>query len=972
MTRLKNLPTLHIEAERILSFTYRGKTCQGLGGDTVATALYANGIRVFGRSLKYHRPRGLYSLDGECANTLMQVDGVPNVSAETTRLASGMAVQPQNVKGSPEFDLMGFMDALSWAMPAGFYYRIFHKPASIWPVAIKQIRQAAGLGVLSADFRMKGRFDEIYPCAEVCVIGGGPAGMAAALAAAELGLRVILLESRPRLGGAFEYRATADRSGAPLFQRARELAQQVELASAIRVFTHAPAIGVYSDGQVTAFQNGGADKSFDGRYIEIRADSVVVATGCIERPLLFENNERPGVMQSECALRLARTWGILPGREAVFSIGHDQGLEAAVDLCDLGLKVAAVADTREDGQDPRLMEALAGRRIPVLKGWVARKAHGCREVSQVTLCSANGHFNRKLPCDLLVASAGLTPVTGPLTLAEAKLAYDSHTAFFLPKSLPAWLYAAGRLLGLGDFEAVAASGRLAGLQAARRCGADAAALIQDCENQLKKLPGPVRGCKLVSAPRSGRKAFICFDEDTTLKNVDQAMDMGFDVPELIKRFTSAGTGPGQGGIPGHNLPLYVSQSGSSPDPQPRPTLTRPPLVPTLMATYAGAGHALVKHTPLHELQKAAGGRMETVGDWKRARRFSDDARCREEIEAVRTSVGMLDASTLGKFRLFGPDALKALQRVYVGDMSRMPSGRAKYSAMCNEDGCLADDGVIVQTGESDYYFTTSTGRAGVTAEWIRFHTRFENWDFSLANLTDAFGVINIAGSNARAVLSKVTQADVGNAAFPYMGYREFEVGGVAVRSLRLGFVGELSYELHVPSSWMAYIWEILMAAGQELGIRPFGLEAQNALRLDKGHVIIGSESEQRTTLHDLGLGFLWHRRKPEAKTVGDVALRHTEHQPGRLKLVGFKMENPSAAAPKDGSIIVDKRIRGYVCTARLSVALKEVVGLALVDDELSGEGTRLAIYEDDSRGHLVYAKVVKKPFYDPEGERLRS
>ena len=972
MSRLKNLPTLHIDAGRSLAFTYRGKGYRGLAGDTVATALYANGVRVFSRSLKYHRPRGLYSLDGECSNAMMEVDGVPNVRAETTLLAAGMTVRPQNVKGSPDVDLMGFMDALSWAMPAGFYYRVFHKPPRLWPTAIKRIRQAAGLGKLSPDFRMKGRFDEIYPAADVCVIGGGPAGMAAALAAAGQGLRVILLEARPRLGGAFEYRAAEDRDGTPLFERAAALARQVERAANIRVFTRASAVGVYTDGQVTAFQCGGPGQSFDERYIEIRARGVVVASGCIERPLLFENNERPGVMQAECALRLARTWGILPGREAVFSVGHDQGLEAAVDLSDLGLTVAAVADAREDGQDPRWVEALNARHVPVLKGWVAQKAHGGKQLSQVTLSSLNGHFNRRLPCDLLVASAGLTPVTGPLTLAEATLAYDDHTGFFLPRSLPAWLFAAGRLLGLNDFEPVSASGRLAGLRAAERCGADAAVSIRDCEAMLAGLPGPARGCKFVSAPRSGAKTFICFDEDTTLKNVDQAMDMGFDVPELIKRFTSAGTGPGQGGIPGHNLPLYVNQSGSSPDPEPRPTLTRPPLVPALMATYAGSAHAMVKRTPLHALQEADGGRMETVGDWKRARRFSDDPRCREEIENVRTNVGLLDASTLGKFRIFGPDAFKALQRVYVSDMRRVHPGKATYSAMCNEDGCLADDGVIVPTGENDYYFTTSTGRAGVTAEWIRYHTRFDDWDFSIVNLTDAYGVINIAGPNARAVLAKVAQASVDNQAFPYMGYREFAVGGAAVRALRLGFVGELSYELHVPSSWMVWVWGLLREAGKEFGIRNFGLEAQNALRLDKAHIIIGAESEQRTTLHDLGLGFLWHRHKPEARTVGDAALRHTEKQPGRLKLVGFKMEDASSRPPKDGSPIVDKRIRGYVCTARHSVALKEPVGMALVEDELAAEGSRLAIYEDGCRGQLIYAKVVKKPFYDPQGERLRS
>ncbi len=364
--------------------------------------------------------------------------------------------------------------------------------------------------------------------------------------------------------------------------------------------------------------------------------------------------------------------------------------------------------------------------------------------------------------------------------------------------------------------------------------------------------------------------------------------------------------------------------------------------------------------------------METVGDWRRARRFSDDRSCRDEIRNVRTNVGLLDASTLGKFRLFGPDALKALQRVYVSDMGRMHPGKAKYTAMCNDDGCLTDDGVVVQTGETDYYFTTSTGRAGVTAEWIRYHTRFDGWDFGIVNLTDAYGVINIAGPNSRAVLGKVSDAPVDNASFPYMGYREFDVGRVGVRALRLGFVGELSYELHVPSSAMPYVWGLLLDAGKEFGIRNFGLEAQNALRLDKGHIIIGSESEQRTTLHDLGLGFLWYRDKPEAKTIGDIALRQTERQAGRLKLVGFKMEAEGAAPPRDGSPIVDARIRGYVCTARASVALGEAVGLALVDDELTAEGTRLAVYEDGCNGHLIHAKVVKKPFYDPHGERLKS
>jgi sarcosine oxidase subunit alpha len=380
---------------------------------------------------------------------------------------------------------------------------------------------------------------------------------------------------------------------------------------------------------------------------------------------------------------------------------------------------------------------------------------------------------------------------------------------------------------------------------------------------------------------------------------------------------------------------------------------------------------MCKRTPVHDSQKAAGGVIRRIGVWERARYFSKDFSCREEIENVRTNVGMLDASTLGKFRLWGPDALKALQRVYVSDMSRISNGKVKYSAMCNEDACIIDDGVVVKRADNDYYFTTSTARAGVTVEWIRYHTRYDGWNFNMVNLTDAFGVINIAGPNARKALTKVTDADVSDHAFPYAGYREFMIKDtIPVRSMRLGFVGELSFELHVPASYMQTVWDLLAEAGKEFGIRNFGLEAQNVLRMEKAHLIIGSESEQRTTLHDVGLGFLWDRNKSEAKTVGAVALRQTENQEGRFKLVGFKLEDPSRP-PKDGSIIVDSRIRGYVCIARHSFTLKEPVGLALVEAPLAEEGTRLQIYEDECNGEHIYATVVPTPFYDSDGKRLR-
>ncbi len=971
MNRFNHLPTLKVDTTQKIAFIYKGKKHYGVKGDTVATALYANGVRIFARSLKYHRPRGLYSLDGECSNTCMEVDGIPNVRCENTLLEDGMVIKEQNVKGSAENDWMSFLDKLDWMMPAGFYYNVMHKPAKIWPIAMKQIRKAAGLGKISPDFEMPGKFDEIFLNTDICVIGGGPAGMMAALSAAQKGLRIILMESRPWLGGFFEYRSSQYKEDQTLNSRAQDLANQVMAQENIRVFTHTSAVGTYNNNLVTGFQIGKKGDVFNQRYIEIRAKSVVVAAGCIERPLIFDNNERPGVMQIGCALRMANTYGLLPGKTAVFSIGHDLGLEAALELHELGLAIECIADIREDGQDPVLLKKIQDKKILFLKGWVATKVHGRKVVKKISISAIDGLASKTFSCDFVVASAGMTPVTGHITVAQGTLKYDTHTGFFLPDEMPEKMHAAGRLLGLNDAFSIEASGALAGLKAAFDCEDCSIQEIGESKKALENLPGPVRGTKLVTAPVKGRKSFICFDEDATIKNIKQAIEKGFDVPELIKRFTATGLGPGQGGIPGHNLPLYVAKYMALPDISIRPTNVRPPLVPTLISTYAGVNHQMFKITPMDEMQRKDGGIFRNLGVWQRARYFSNDLTCKKEIENVRSNVGMLDGSTLGKFRLHGPDALKALQRVFVSDMSKVKQGRIKYSAMCNDDGCVIDDGVVIKQGENDYYFTTSSGRAGQTVEWIRYHTRYDGWNFALVNLTDSLGVINLSGPNARKVLEKIVDIDISNEAFGYSEYKEFKIqDAVQTRAMRLGFVGELSYELHVPSSYMKAVWLMLKEAGKQFNIQNFGVEAQNVLRMEKCHIILGQESEQRTNLLDVGLGFLWDRNKAEAKTVGAVALRQAENDETRLKLVGFKTEN-NTRAPRDGALVVDEKVRGYICTARDSFSLNEAVGMALVEAPLSKIGTRLTIFEDECGDDRIYGKVVAMPFYDPEGKRMK-
>jgi len=979
MSRLPHSPTQRIKQDARLDakleFHYLGRRMTGREGDTVASALYHNGVRIFSRSLKYHRPRGLYSLDGEAANTMMTIDGVPNENAERTLLRAGMQVSAQNVSGSPDTDRYGILDRLDRLMPAGFYYKVFHRPAGLWPFFQDRIRKMAGLGVLDIDkpFDDSKRF-EIFLNADVAVVGGGAAGMSAALAAAEQGLRVCLFEQRPWLGGHDDWRV-AEFEGQPLFQRVRDLGSAVEANDRIRVFTHAPVNGIWGDNLLTGFQIGQPGEYFSERYYECRAKSVVVASGCIERPLLCNNNDRPGVMQANTAVRLARTYGVLPGKRAVFSVGDDLGLEAALDLAGLGVEVPVVADARREGHNRQLLTRLQSAGIEFLPGWAASDVKGAKRVTGVILGKRNGHDLRNFSCDLLVASAGQQSVIGPLSSAKAKFGFCTETGMFQPTRLPERIFAAGRLLAYTDPGSIAASGRMAGLAAAAACGLDLNTALSAAREDQASLPGKAPGCDLVHGPGlgKGQKAFICFDGDGTFKNAVQCAEQGFDVPELAKRFGGFGLGPGQYQVPGQNLAMAMSEITGAPLKQALGTTVRPPLVPPTLATYTGPRHNIYKQTPFHRDQVARGGIFRNAGVWQRARYFSEDLDCRAEIRNVRENVGMLDGSTLGKFRLYGPDALKALQRVYISNMEKTPTGRCKYSAMCNDTGNVLDDGVVTKITENEYYFTTTSSRAGMTIEWFRYHTRYDNWDFKLINLTDAMGSINVAGPKARQVVQKITAEDLSNEAVPYMAYREILVGaGVPARCLRLGFVGELSYELHIPSSYCQYVWDLLWEAGREFGVQPFGMEAQNCLRAEKGHVIVGTESEQRVTLTDIGMGFLWARQDTQSKKVGAPALHACADQEGRMKLVGFRAD-ASGVSPLDGDIVVSSGdIVGYACTTRFSETLGWQYGMALVNDRFAAEGSEIKLYQGLGKSNERYSATVIPPhFYDPEGIRLR-
>ncbi|MBW2367372.1 MAG: (2Fe-2S)-binding protein [Deltaproteobacteria bacterium] len=961
-------PPLRIDTDQKRSFSFDGKPMIGYGGDTVATALVGCGVKILSRSFKYHRPRGLFSLDGESANSLMQIDKMPNVRGEIEALKDGIQVRSQNVVGSLNFDLMATTEKVSRFLQPGFYYKIFHKPYKLWPFFQNRIRKAAGLGVMDPGWQ-PGKYDNVFLHADVCVVGGGLSGMTAALTAADQGLNVILLEARPWLGGRQDWRIEPNRTGEPAFKAIRALAKKVQSHGKIDTYIRAPLNGLYHDNLITAFQRGTETDNYSERYLEIRAKQLVVATGVIERPLVFENNERPGVMTSDCAMRLLMHYGIKPGDRVVFSTGHDRAVETAKALTQYGITIAAFADSRDSlGAD--LIEQIRQMKIPLLQGWVAREALGKKRLKGVVLSAVNQTCIKRISCDALVASAGTHPAMGPLLLTREKTVYDQNEGVFKLARLPAAIQTAGSAAGIVGEAALAASGKLAGLRAAADCQMSVQDEIAQTETDLASLNLARNDTRLVRSDTSGKKSFVCFDEDVTVDNIHHSVSEGFDTIELCKRYATIGMGPSQSGIPGVNFPLVLAQCLNLPPGDIPPTVVRPPLYPALLATYVGKDYTVEKRTPLHDDQQQVGAHYIWMGKWKRASQFADVANIASETRAVHQRAGIMDVSTLGKFRIYGPDALKALQYLYVSDMSVVTENRLTYVAMCNHDGNLIDDGVVTRMGENDYYITTSSGRADETIAWFRYWTRDKSWDYNIVNLTDCLGALCIAGPQSRQILEKILSDDISNEALAYMGFKQTVIQEkIPARLLRLGFLGEFGYEIHAPASYLPSIWYLLMKAGKPFGIEPFGTETQNVLRLEKGHVIIGLDSEIRTTLCDVGLGFLWSRKKKDADAIGIPALRHTENQKARMKLVGLEIEDPSDVPP-DFSLIVDNGIKGHITCVRHSEVLGKTIGMALVNNALATVGTRVEIYSGTNRPRSK-AVIVKKPFYDPKGLRLR-
>jgi len=695
----------------------------------------------------------------------------------------------------------------------------------------------------------------------------------------------------------------------------------------------------------------------------IEAKATVIATGAIGRPLSFAHNDIPGIILPEAAQRLIHHYGIKPGNRILLAGGDDYTAKVALDLARKQIQVVGLVDYRNNGLDRNLEQELTAENVPVMKYHAIARAKGGKSVESVEVLNLDKHSAQRFKVDTIVAAAGRTPLTRVLRQTGAKLTYDPVLNLHLPTEIPKGYYAAGRILGLEEPAAIRAQGRQAAAKALTDLGLDLTKTLSDAKAVLANAPAVTPVAEQPDVTADAKKTFICFCHDATSRDVDAGLKEGFDNIETAKRYTTATMGPCQGGMCMANFAKKLSDL--SPDSLGEQKLTTPrnPTAPLTMGVLAAGHHDHPKLSPIHQVQVDNGGVLKRFGAWLRVDHFGD---AEGESMAAHETASLLDASTLGKFRVYGPDAVKLLNRVTTKRVDNLKPGKILYYAACNEEGVFIDDGAIIKRGENDFYVSTSTARAGISMSWWGRWSREENWQVWMVNLSDCYGALNLSGPKARDILNKLTQDDISNEALPFMNVVDIEVSGVKAMVFRMGFLGELSYELHIPSSQAAYIWSKIMQAGKDSGIKPTGVEVQFICRLEKGHVLPGLDSDGNTTLLEAGFNWAWDKQNTDF--VGLPMLDLLKDQEKKIQNIRFKKDGRTAL--KDGNLVIDGPERlGYVTSTRYSKILDQTIGLALVKphSDFKKGGTVTLLLD----GREIKGDFVAHAFYDPKGGRMK-
>ncbi|AYG70867.1 MULTISPECIES: 2Fe-2S iron-sulfur cluster-binding protein [unclassified Rhizobium] len=947
-----------IDSSKRIRFTFDGKEFEGVAGDTIASALAASDEWILSRSFKYHRPRGVLTMAAQDANTLVQIGNEVSVFADRHPISEGLVVRAQNVSHSARKDSGFVMNRFSRFMPVGFYYRTFFKPKGVWErVWEPRIRAKAGLGKLDIQQPTEGYFDKAYGWYDVLVVGAGPAGMAAAIAAANAGASVLIVDENPIIGGATNYAR---------LEMGRDLAHEVAVHPKIEVWTDATCNAWYADNWLPVIRGN--------RLYKLRAKQVIFATGMIEQPSQFRNNDLPGIMQGSAAQRLIKLYGVKPGQRAVLLAANDDAYGVALDLLDSGVRVAAVCDLRKSNAEGPNRAQVKARNVELLDGWCiweAMPAAGHRHVQAVEVAEldANGRAGKnrlRFDCDLICMSVGYLPAYQLPLQARGKLSYDDISAKFTISGQDEAVLLAGSVDGFFDLDSCIADGLAQGARSAANCryAVNAQYLRPSRTAMSPNYPRPI-------FPHPAGKDFVDFDEDLQVKDIKNAVADGYRELELVKRFSTVGMGPSQGRHAALATAMLVSKETGRTISEVGVTTARPPVTTEKIATLAGRKFTPMRRTPMHEMHEAEGASWLLAGNWMRPAFYGEGASDKQSIAAevlnARNNVGMIDVSTLGGLDVRGPDAAEFLNRMYTFAYVKLPVGKTRYLLMTNEAGTVIDDGVACRRDEQYFYVTaTTTGVDRIYRNMLWWNAQWR-LDVDIVNVTAAYAGINLAGPNARKVLEKLTDdIDVSSEQFPYLAYREGKVAGIPARVFRVGFIGELGYEIHVPSRYGAELWRAIRDAGQDYGIKPFGLEAQRVMRLEKGHVIVGQDTDGMTTPEELDM--TWAVAKSKPFFVGKRSLEIRDKTLSSRKLVGFSLDRmPSSPLQESNLVVKNNEIVGFVTSLTHSPTLSKVIGLAYADRQDASPGSRIIIRASDGSQHS--AEVVSPHFYDPDNKR---